>query len=83
VLAFAAVLVPMAGAADTNAPKGARLDWLPTDTWVMSGWMPFDEARLDAASPPTRFRTLRDSAMTPLTIGARGGRSAGHVRGAL
>ena len=37
-----------AGAADTHAPKGARLDWLPTDEWVMSAWMPFDEARLDA-----------------------------------
>jgi hypothetical protein len=172
-LAFAAVLVPTAGAADTNAPKGARLDWLPADTWVMSGWMPFDEARLEAvlktdhdelvswlddrrtlmalarthgvrastarlahrlvaprlahvrpamrpvlerrartmltqahlsrhvifhvfhtpAIPrnaraifglsPARFRALRDSAMTPLAIGARGGRSAAHVRGAL
>jgi hypothetical protein len=161
-LAFAAVLVPTAGAADTNAPKGARLDWLP-----------FDEARLEAvlktdhdelvswlddrrtlmalarthgvrastarlahrlvaprlahvrpamrpvlerrartmltqahlsrhvifhvfhtpAIPrnaraifglsPARFRALRDSAMTPLAIGARGGRSAAHVRGAL
>jgi hypothetical protein len=32
---------------------------------------------------PARFRTLRNSAMTPLAIGARGGRSAAHVRGAL
>ncbi|MCW2985579.1 MAG: hypothetical protein JWR63_3149 [Conexibacter sp.] len=32
---------------------------------------------------PARFRTLRDRAMTPLTIGAAGGRSAAHVRGAL
>ncbi len=173
VLALAAAHVPMAGAADTNAPKGARLDWLPTDAWVMSGWMPFDESRLDAvlktdhdelvswlndrrtlmalarkhgvrastarlahtlvaprlahvrpamrpvlerrartmltqahlsrhvifhvfhtpAIPrnaraifglsPARFRTLRNRAMTPLAIGARGGRSAAHVQGAL
>jgi hypothetical protein len=173
-LAFAAILIPTARAADTNAPKGARLDWLPSDTWVMSGWMPFDEARLDAvlktdhdelvswlddhrtlmalarkhgvrgnaaaqlahrlvtprlahvrlamrpvlerrartmltqphlsrhvifhvyhtpAIPrnaraifgvsPARFRALRHSAMTPVAIGARGGRSAAHVRGAL
>jgi hypothetical protein len=174
-LALAAALVPAAGAsaADSHAPKGARLDWLPTDAWVMSAWMPFDEARMDrvlktdhdelvtwlndrrtllalarahgvpgstaqlahrlvaprlahvrpAMRPvlerraqtmltqahlsrhvvfhvfhtpaipqnargifgvsPARFRTLRDSAMTPLTIGARGGRSAAHVRGAL
>ena len=174
-LLAAAVLAPVAaaGAADTHAPKGARLDWLPSDEWVMSAWMPFDEARLDAvvhtdhdhlvtwlddhrtllqlahahgvtgttaqiahrlvaprlphvsramrpvlesrartmltqahlsrhvifhvfhtpAIPanahavfgvsPARFRTLRDSAMTPITIGAKGGRSAAHVRGAL
>jgi len=172
---FVSVLAPIAtaGAADTHAPKGARLDWLPSDEWVMSAWMPFDEARLDAvvhtghdqlvtwlddhrtllalahahgvsgttaqiahrlvaprlaAAPralrpvlearaatmltqahlsrhvifhvfhtpaipanahavfgvsPARFRTLRDSAMTPLAIGAQGGRSATHVRGAL
>jgi hypothetical protein len=173
VLALAAAHVPTAGAADTNAPKDARLDWLPTDTWVMSGWMPFDESRMNTvvktdhdelvswlddhrtlmalarkhgvtgstarlahtlvaprlahvrpamrpvlerrartmltqahlsrhvifhvfhtpAIPrdaraifglsPARFRTLRNSAMTPLAIGARGGRSAAHVRGAL
>jgi hypothetical protein len=174
-LALAAVLLPVAGAgaADTHAPKGARLDWLPSDEWVMSGWLPFDEARLDVvvhtdhgalatwlddhrtllqlarahgvpgttaqiahalvaprlahvkpamrpvlqaraetmltqahlsrhvlfhvfhtpAIPaaargifgvsPVRFRKLRDQALTPTTIGARGGRSATHVRGAL
>ncbi len=174
VLALAAAHVPMAGAADHQRAQGrARLDWLPTDTWVMSGWMPFDEARMNTllktnhdelvswlddhrtlmalarkhgvrastarlahtlvaprlahvrpamrpvlerrartmltqahlsrhvifhvfhtpAIPrnaraifglsPARFRTLRDRAMTPLAIGARGGRSAAHVRGAL
>jgi hypothetical protein len=170
---LAAVPVTGAGAADTHAPKGARLDWLPTDEWVMSAWLPFDEARLDTVvktdhdelvtwlndrrtllqlakrhgvtgsasslahrlvSPrlahvpramrpvlerragdmltqahlsrhvifhvfhtpaiprdaraifgltPTRFRALRDSGMSPVTIGAKGGRSAAHVRGAL
>src|SRR5690349_20738564 len=35
-------------AADSHAPKGARGDWLPTSEWVMSSWLPFDEARLDA-----------------------------------
>jgi hypothetical protein len=174
-LALAALLLPVAGAgaADTHAPKGARLDWLPSDEWVMSAWLPFDEARLDVvvgtnhdelvtwlddhrtllqlarahgvpgttaqlahalvaprlahtraamrpvlqqraetmltqahlsrhvlfhvfhtpAIPaaaraifgvsPARFRSLRDRAMTPTTIGALGGRSAAHVRGAL
>jgi hypothetical protein len=168
-----AVLAPVAGAADSHAPKGARLDWLPSDEWVMSAWMPFDEARLDQVvktdhdelvtwlddhrtllalarrhgvqgstaalahrlvaprlvSAPramrpvlesrartmltqahlsrhvifhvfhtpaipksahaifgvsaTRFRTLRDGGTTPIAIGAAGGRSAAHVRGAL
>lgn len=171
--ACAAALAPPAGAADSHAPKGARLDWLPSDTWVMSSWLPFDERRLDAvvttdraelgtwlddhrsllqlarrhgvrdsaaalarrlvaprlahvprsmrpvlvrraqdvltqphlsrhvlfhvfhtpAIPdaarsvfgvsPAKFRFLRDSAHTPLQIGAAGGRSAAHVKGAL
>lgn len=45
--AFAS-LAPAASAADSHAPRGARLDWLPTSEWVMSAWLPFDEARLDA-----------------------------------
>src|SRR4051794_38254520 len=36
----------VAAAADTHAPKGARGDWLPRSEWVMSSWLPFDEARL-------------------------------------
>lgn len=170
---LAALPVAGAGAADSHAPRGARLDWLPTSEWVMSAWMPFDEARLEAvvvtdhaqlvtwlddhrtllalarahgvpgtatqlahrlvaprlahvsramrpvlerrardmltqahlsrhvvfhvfhtpAIPeharaifgmsPSRFRALRDSALSPLAIGARGGKSAAHVRGAL
>jgi hypothetical protein len=174
VAATAFALVPTtAGAADSHAPKGARLDWLPSDTWVMSAWLPFDEARLDrvvktdrtelaawlndhrslqqlarkhgvsasadalarslvaprlahvapALRPvlvarardmltqphlsrhvlfhvfhtpaipdaargvfgvsPAKFRFLRDSARTPVQIGAAGGRSAAHVKGAL
>ncbi|WP_445149828.1 hypothetical protein [Baekduia sp. Peel2402] len=172
-VAALASLAPAAGAADSHAPRGARLDWLPTSEWVMSAWMPFDEARLDvvvktdhdelvtwlndrrtllalahrhgvkgsAASiahrlvaprlahvsrrmrpvleqrardmltqahlsrhvvfhvfhtpaiprhakaifglTPSRFRALRDSGLSPLRIGTRGGKSAAHVRGAL
>jgi hypothetical protein len=37
-----------AQAADSHAPQGARLDWLPSDEWVMSSWLPYDEARLYA-----------------------------------
>jgi hypothetical protein len=33
-------------AADSHAPAGARGDWLPRSEWVMSSWLPFDEARL-------------------------------------
>jgi hypothetical protein len=32
--------------ADSHAPAGARLDWLPTEEWVMSSWLPYDETRL-------------------------------------
>ncbi|HWT92572.1 MAG TPA: hypothetical protein VN238_06220, partial [Solirubrobacteraceae bacterium] len=32
--------------ADSHAPAGARLDWLPSSEWVMSSWLPYDEARL-------------------------------------
>ena len=34
--------------ADSHAPAGARLDWLPTSEWVMSSWLPYDESRLYA-----------------------------------
>src|SRR3954468_10844287 len=36
-----------AHATDSHAPHGARGDWLPTDGWVMSQWLPYDEATLD------------------------------------
>ena len=41
-----AVSPSAAMAADSHAPKGARGDWLPRSEWVMSSWLPFDEARL-------------------------------------
>jgi hypothetical protein len=45
----ALLVVPAAAqAADSHAPHGARLDWLPSDEWVMSSWLPYDEARLYA-----------------------------------
>lgn len=37
---------PAASAADSHAPRGARADWLPMTEWVMSSWLPYDEARL-------------------------------------
>jgi len=44
---LALALSPSAAmAADSHAPKGARGDWLPRSEWVMSSWLPFDEARL-------------------------------------
>ncbi len=45
--ALLAALSPVAAmATDGNAPAGARGDWLPRSEWVMSSWLPFDEARL-------------------------------------
>jgi len=44
---LALALAPSAAmAADSHAPEGARGDWLPRSEWVMSSWLPFDEARL-------------------------------------
>ena len=45
-LAFLALMPTAAQAADSHAPQGARGDWLPRSEWVMSSWLPFDEARL-------------------------------------
>jgi hypothetical protein len=45
-LVLALVPTTAALATDSHAPAGARGDWLPTSEWVMSSWLPFDEARL-------------------------------------
>jgi hypothetical protein len=45
-IAVLALCPSVASAADSHAPKGARGDWLPSSEWVMSSWLPFDEARL-------------------------------------
>jgi hypothetical protein len=45
-VAVLALVPSTAGAADSHAPRSARGDWLPRSEWVMSSWMPFDEARL-------------------------------------
>ncbi len=45
-LAFLVFTPAAAQAADSHAPQGARGDWLPRSEWVMSSWLPFDEARL-------------------------------------
>ena len=51
------LIVPAAAqAADSHAPHGARLDWLPSDEWVMSAWLPYDEARLYALLHTDRAR---------------------------
>lgn len=44
---FIAVQVAPAQAADSHAPRHARADWLPQSEWVMSGWLPYDQARLE------------------------------------
>src|SRR4051812_38980445 len=55
VLALTLLLAPArALAADPHAPKGARGDWLPSDEWVMSSWLPYDEARLYALTGADR-----------------------------
>lgn len=48
VIALLALVPAAARAADSHAPHGARLDWLPSSEWVMSSWLPYDETRLYA-----------------------------------
>jgi hypothetical protein len=44
---LAVAAVPAAAhASDSHAPRGARGDWLPASEWVMSQWLPYDEASL-------------------------------------
>jgi hypothetical protein len=40
--------------ADSHAPAGARLDWLPSSEWVMSSWLPYDETRLHELAKTSR-----------------------------
>lgn len=70
VVLMAGFLPSAAGAADSHAPRGARLDWLPTDEWVMSAWLPFDEARLDAVARTdhAELRTWLDDHRTLLQL---------------
>jgi hypothetical protein len=37
---------PSRAAADSHAPPGAPMTWLPKQDWVMRHWLPYDEARL-------------------------------------
>src|SRR3954452_14035622 len=45
-LVLAAAFPVAALATDSHAPHGARGDWLPSDEWVMSQWLPYGEATL-------------------------------------
>jgi uncharacterized membrane protein len=70
------VLAPAAAqAVDSHAPKGARGDWLPTSEWVMSSWVPFDEARLDALLHTNRaeLKTWLDDSRSLAQLAARRG----------
>ncbi|MDX6718434.1 MAG: hypothetical protein QOJ63_688 [Solirubrobacteraceae bacterium] len=67
-------------AADSHAPKGARGDWLPKSEWVMSSWLPFDEARLYAVlhtDRPELARWLNDR-RTLGQLGAKRGHRSLH-----
>jgi hypothetical protein len=91
------ILPAAACAADSHAPHGARLDWLPRDEWVMSSWLPYDEARLyqlvhtDRAAVDAWLddhRTLgqvarRRSWISPTRIAQRGGRTRAGAQARL
>ena len=69
-------LAPAAAqAVDSHAPKGARGDWLPTSEWVMSSWLPFDEAHLNALlhSNRTELKTWLDDSRSLGQLAAKRG----------
>lgn len=75
-----------AQAADSHAPKGARGDWLPRSEWVMSSWLPFDEARLHALLRTDRgevARWLDDRRTLGQLAAKRGYRSQGGLADTL
>jgi hypothetical protein len=53
-LAATATAASIPRSADSHAPSGARLDWLPSSEWVMSSWLPYDEERLYALADTSR-----------------------------
>ena len=81
-------LSPAAGAlaADSHAPRGARGDWLPPSEWVMSAWLPFDEARLYDVLHTDRAELatwLNDRRTLGQLAARRGHRDAGALAEAL
>jgi hypothetical protein len=79
-LLFLALAPSAANAADSHAPKGARGDWLPRSEWVMSCWLPFDEARLYAVLHTDRPELARwlDDKRTLGQLAARRGHASLH-----
>src|SRR3954471_3435413 len=80
---LAVVAVPVAAqATDGHAPRGARGGWLPADEWVMSQWLPYDEATLDHV-----LHTNRDELATWLddrrTLGQLASKRGFHSQRAL
>src|SRR3954447_6519393 len=73
-------------AADSQAPTAARGDWLPTSEWVMSSWLPFDEARLDALLHTNRTELatwLNDKRSLGALAAKRGHANRGKLADAL
>jgi signal transduction histidine kinase len=74
----ALLIVPAAAqAADSHAPHGARLDWLPRDEWVMSSWLPYDDSGLSPATIARRGGRTRAGARARIAalLKARGERA--------
>lgn len=85
-LFLALVPTTAALAADSHAPKGARGDWLPTSEWVMSSWLPFDEARLYDVLDTNRAEMatwLNDKRTLGQFAARRGHRDARRLAGTL
>ena len=63
----ALALPAAAGGHDSDAPPGARHNWLPREDWVMERWLPYEETRFYELTGTTRAEVrdwLRDDHRT-------------------
>src|SRR3954463_13030390 len=74
--AFAQGAKPQTTSLDSEAPPGSPPHWLPSETWVMQHWIPYDETRLYALLGVSRgdvWRWLRDDTRNLAGLAAQHG----------
>lgn len=80
--AFGQGAKPQTASLDSEAPPGSPPHWLPSETWVMQHWLPYDETRLYELLGVTRgdiWRWLRDDTRNLAGLAALHGYPDPHV----